>query len=210
MSYIFLDVDLHVCLCIFLLATLLFYLTWIFSGSGINKSVWYYCFCDYFGVISKDTNNLDYILLSDTCVTFSAGFTFQHCRNDLEERLRKIPLQYWYHFDCVISGLSFLVSPANISMLLSLFSQNAVSFVSLPIPATWFLLFYHIFISYERYQTEFHNFLLVLTGNHSFKDLIACSLLLKCERWITKTKKSFCMNLWKVRIEIQYLCWPTG
>ena len=37
-SSIFLDVDLHVCLCIFLLVTLLFYLYLEFcNGSGINQ-----------------------------------------------------------------------------------------------------------------------------------------------------------------------------
>ena len=94
---------------------------------------------------------------------------------------------------------SFIFSfPANISMLLSLFSQNAVSFISLPIPATWFLFLYHIFISYERYQTEFYNFLLVLTGNHfqGFEENALLLLFCNMNSWYHVTLYE---SPWKVR-----------
>ena len=142
----------------------------------------------------------------------------------LEEWLRYTLLHYRYHLTVsflvtfFFSVISFTFSfPANISMLLSLSSQNVVCFTSLPIPATWFLFLYYIFISYERYQTEFYNFLLVFTGNH-FQGFMSLQedvlLLLFCnmnswyhgslnESWNVRTRLKTC-----VCPEIMYL--PTN
>ena len=103
---------------------------------------------------------------------------------------------------------SFIFSfPAKVSMLLSLFSQNAVSFISLPIPATWFLFLYHIVISYERYQTEFYNFRLVLTGNHfqGFQEDVLLLLFCNMNSWC---HISLYESPWKVRIRFNTCVCP--